>query len=113
MDNNEGKIAEHRKMLILSGNLSNFHTENLRMFPQVVFNNIDKFSVDFNFYRYNEAGDREVCAGRVSYDISFKESPETSEDELKKRGEALKFFVRSLFWQDTKVTITREGSEWI
>jgi len=112
----ENIINEHKKMLMISGKLSSFQIENLKNFPMVAFDGVKEFKLDYNFYKYNDEGEKEICSGRVLYDLNFSEKTiqnDISEDELKKRGEALKFFVRTLFWKDTKVEINREGSEWI
>ena len=113
MKDNAEIISEHRKMLILSGNLSSFHMENLTNFPHIVFNELEKFELEYNFYKFNESGERQVFAGHITYNVDFKEGIEADEDELRKRAEALKFFVKSLFWEDTEVSIKRGGSEWM
>ena len=111
-ENSETLIEDHRRALIMSGKLSKFHMDNMKAFPQVAFDNLETCELNFNFYRYDDDGNKEIYSGRVVYDLKLKESSRT-EDELKQRAGFLKLWTKTLFWEDTKVEILREGAEWI
>lgn len=105
-------IEDHKKALMMSGNLSDFQIVNLRNYPQIVFNDIENYSLNFNFYRYKESGEREVYSGKVEYDINFKEGYEESNEQMDFRKTALETFVKSLFWEDTEVSLKKNGEKW-
>jgi len=105
-------IDDHRNMLILSGNLSSFHLDNLKAFPKIIFDDIKNFKLHYNFYTGN-GEDKKLYSGKVIYDIIFEKEPIFTKEELKKRSNDLKLWVKTLFWKDTKVTIKKNGKKWI
>lgn len=109
----EAKIAEHRRMVVMTGNLSDFQIKNLRTWPYVVFEkqNIEKVEVDYNFTKDAEDGE-ELNAGSVTYNFQFKVEPGYSKEELKKRLDALEAWVKHLFWSDTEVNFKKKGKKW-
>ena len=107
-----GSITDdHRNMLMLSGNLSSFHIDNLKAFPKIVFNDINNFTLHYDFYE-NKNEEKKLCSGKVIYDITFYKEPTYTTEELQKRMSDLKFWVRTLFWKDTKVTVKKDGKRW-
>ena len=105
-------IDDHRNMLMFSGNLSKFHLDNLKAFPKIVFDDIKTFTLHYDFYTGKDE-DKKLCSGKIIYDIVFNTEPTQSKDDLQKRTDDLKFWVRSLFWKDTRVTIKKDGKKWI
>jgi len=104
-------IDDHRNMLILSGNLSSFHIDNLKAFPKIVFNDIKNFTLHYDFYT-GKGDDKKLCSGKVVYDVIFDKEPNFTTEELQKRMSDLKFWVRTLFWKDTRVTVKKNGKRW-
>jgi len=111
--NSRDAIEDHKKALMMSGNLSNFHLENIKKWPHIIFDDLDSFVVNFNFIDQNGGTDgvSKVFAGVVVYDLQFKDGIEIT-DNIKEKGSILKSWVKTLFWEDTKVTIKTEGEEW-
>ena len=104
-------IDDHRNMLIFSGNLSSFHLDNLKTFPKIVFDDIKNFTLHYDFYT-GKGDDKKLCSGKVIYDIVFEKDPDLTTEELQKRMSDLKFWVRTLFWKDTRVTVKKNGKRW-
>lgn len=93
-------VEEHKKMLILSGNLSEFQLKNLKTWPFVVFDNIDNAMVDYNF---GDTGRIEE-AGEVTYTIMRKDCSK-QEDNFETKKETIINWVKFMFWKDTKVMV--------
>lgn len=112
-------VEEHRKMITVTGNLSDFQINNLRNWPYVLFDHddVDGISLSYDFTNSMEEQESEgsggqLYAGRVVYDFSFKNLAKYDSDGLKKRIEQLTHWVKYLFWVDTEVVIRKEGKEW-
>lgn len=105
MSDAENVVEEHKKMMVMTGKLSDFQLENLQKWPFVVFNeSLNNVSVDYDFYKE----EKELYAGKVVYDFNFKSEPEKYEEEL----QMLTFWVKYLFWEDTKVEFKSGGKKW-
>ena len=107
-------IDDHRQALMLSGNLSDWHINNLKAWPKIVFDDVKDFDLVYDFTEEAEDKDKKVlCAGKVIYNLRFEKEPEYTKEELYKRLEDLKTWVKVMFWKDTKVIIKKEGKKWI
>ena len=42
-------IDDHRQALMLSGNLSDWHLNNLKTWPRIVFDNVKDFTLVYDF----------------------------------------------------------------
>jgi hypothetical protein len=107
MDNKT--IEEHKQMLILSGNLSDFQLENLRQWGRLLFNNVKAVTVNYDFS--SNKPNQLVSAGTVEFDFTF-DKDEVIENKDKKLEE-LTNWVRFLFWSDTKIMVKKNGEIWV
>lgn len=109
----EQAVEDHRKLLIISGMLSEFQLENLQKWPFVVFGkDLDKteISYDFKMDQKDEVNAREIHAGKVEFDLYFKTRPD---DEFIGKGLLMmEIWTKFLFWQDTEVIFRVEGKKW-
>lgn len=101
-------VDQHRKMVVMTGNISDFQIQNLKSWPYLVFGDaLEKVEIDYKFVKGNEeTGD--MFAGEVNFDFTFNKEP-------KYPGHAtglLTHWTKYLFWEDTKVTFSKEGKEW-
>lgn len=118
MDNpNNTQINEHRQMTILSGNLSDFQLKNLKLWPFVVFDNLDKTIIKYDFIKLiknpkTDEEERHVYSGKVSYDFIFKSNTEISLKTKQFALKNLKLWVKTMFWNDTVVEFKKGGKEW-
>jgi hypothetical protein len=108
MDNESGFIEEHRKMLILTGNLSDFQLTNISNWSWVLFDNLDKCKVNYSFVKKipienTDQYDEEIYAGEVTYTWFFKEK--TTRKQVREEIEKITEWTRFLFWKDTKVKV--------
>ena len=112
-DMSETKIAEHRRMVVMTGNLSDFHMENLRAWPYIIFEkeNLDSVDIDYNFTKQVNDGEA-LDAGKIVYNFNFKGVPCHSGEELKVRMDHLRAWVKGIFWTDTVVVFKKNGEEW-
>ncbi len=110
----ETKIADHRQMVVMTGNLSDFHLANLRNWPYVIFEkkDLESVGIDYNFTKQSDEGE-ELDAGSVTYDFKFKKEPTYSKEELTKRLSELRRWVRLIFWEDTQVNFKKKGKKWV
>jgi len=93
-------VDDHKKMLIVSGNLSDFQLKNLKTWPFVVFDNIEDAMLDYNFGSENGID----TAGEVTYTIMKKDITK-NEDNIDNKKETLINWVKFMFWKETKVTV--------
>lgn len=105
-------IDDHKKMLIMTGNLSDFQLDNLKKWPFILFDEtLEKVEI---FYDFTEvvANEEELSPGRVSYNLAFKKNAKLNRDDTKKKLDLLSLWTRFLFWKETKVEFQRAGKKW-
>lgn len=110
MDENNAQniVDEHRKMVVMTGNISEFQIENLKNWPYLVFGeNLKKVQIDYNFVQ-GEGEEGDLHAGSVNFDFTFNEEPKLVNESL----DLLSHWTKYLFWEDTVVTFSKEGKKW-
>lgn len=104
----ENLVDEHRRMVVMTGNISEFQIENLKKWPFLAFQeSLEEVKVDYNFIRGSE-DEGDLFAGKVNFDFKFKSEPENVEQALAFLSHCTKY----LFWEDTEVSFTKEGKKW-
>lgn len=114
MDNikneNQNIVDEHRKMVIMTGCLSDFQLENIKKWPFIVFgNDLLKVEINYDFVDGNKEG-VQINSGSVEYDFYFNNLP-TEEVETMAKS-MLTLWTKYLFWSDTKISFKKEGKKW-
>lgn len=100
-------MDDHRNMLMVSKNISEFQEKNLKAWPLIVFDDIDKVEISYNFI--NNKG--LFFAGDIVFNIFFK--GEEPNEKVKKQGlTALDYWTKILFYTDTKVNFKINGKKW-
>ena len=94
-------VNQHRQMMLLSGNLSDFQLQNLKNYPYVFFDGVEKVEINYNF-----GDDGVVTPGEIFYKIKLKKR--AKKKSLKKNEDELIACVKFLFWKETKVYIDYE-----
>ena len=88
--------------IILFGQISEFHLDNLSKFPFYFFEDIQEVKLE-----HFVPNDADIAGGsefpKITYTITFKESPRM--DSLDKRLEAIENSVKTLLWSNTVVTV--------
>lgn len=109
-------IDEHRKMILVSGKLSDFQLKNLNIWPFVVFekDSIEEITIDYNFIRQNEENEQNaqneeekeeaLSAGCITYIINFNDRLFYTPQQVIQRIAEIRKWVKHLFWEDTEVT---------
>jgi hypothetical protein len=106
-------VTEHRTMVALTGNLSDFQLTNLKAWPFVLFDRVESVKVDYDFTKQNSTEEGvELHAGTVIYDLHFSTEPVLSQQDLSYKLNNLSLWVRYLFWSDTVIIIKKDGVEW-
>lgn len=99
----EKMLEDHKKMLIMTGNLSDFQLENLKTWPFIVFDNVSKVEIEYDFSEVlkNDLGEdtEGIGAGKVTFNLSADKVPK--EDQIEK----LRNWTKFLFWKDTEVEV--------
>jgi hypothetical protein len=106
-------LEEHRKMVVMTGNISEFQELQLKQWPYVIFDKdcLDNVYINYDFTKKNDHNEEELHAGWVTYDFNFKKDP--PEEHLDKKINALIGWTKNMFWKDTKVEIKKKGKEWV
>lgn len=118
----EQQIREMAKLSLASNRISEVQEKNLKMYPLVFFNGVQKAEIDYDFtnnqtveteedaknleikYKFNKLDTKHF---RVSYYLTVDDS---QNEMIEKRFKALEDSVRNLFWKETKVQVFINGS---
>lgn len=103
-------VTDHRNMLQVSKNISQFQQENLKSWAFIFLDDVDTIKVSWNFFRKNKTKD--FFAGKVIYDIGFKEDSELDMEKVSKGIDQIVACVKFLFWSETKVEMKIDGKKW-
>lgn len=102
-------VNEMKRLAVLANRLSDWHVNNLKMFVQVAFDNVDSASIDYQMPIIDETN------GWVKYDIHIKRAKKGSSSSLKRsrvqRGKDLATWTKDLLWRDMDVSIFINGKE--
>lgn len=105
-------VDEHRKMVIMTGQLSDFQLTNLKQWAFIVFQeNLEKANITYDFTKI-VAEEEALSPGVVQYDFYFKPGTKLVKADTKKRLEHLKTWVKFMFWKETEVRIMKDGKKW-
>lgn len=98
-------VDEHRKMVMMTGNLSDFQLENLKKWPFLLFDGLEKVKVDYDFTKLI-AEQEELSPGMVTYNLHMNSNAPSLTEEVKgKKIEILTNWTKFLFWKETSVRI--------
>lgn len=94
-------LEEHKKMLIMTGKISDFQIKNLKSWPFILFEGVETVNIKYNFTQSEEIKEEveSICAGKVEFNIKLIEAPD------KERIKTLKHWTKFLFWKDTEVVV--------
>jgi len=96
-------LDDHKKMLIMTGKISDFQLKNLKTWPFILFDKVDKVELEYDFSEMvsdgSEALTESIGAGKIAYNIKLDSVPS------KENIETLKNWTKFLFWNDTLVEI--------
>lgn len=116
MSNTDEQVEEHKKMVLLSGNISKFQLENLKRWPFIVFGDqLESVKINFDFANTSGSEDDEeveVHAGSVCYDFKFKKGVKISPKDAQSRLSSIIAWTKYLFWSDTQVSFKKGGRKW-
>lgn len=125
----EAQIREMAKLSLASNRISEVQEKNLKMYPLIFFNGVQKAEIDYDFtnnqtveteedrknleikYKFNKLDTKHF---RVSYYLTAEDTLTgfTAHNEhMDKRFKALEDSVRNLFWKETKVEVFINGSK--
>ena len=105
-------VDDHKKMLIMTGNLSDFQLDNMKKWPFILFDQeLEKVEINYDFTKL-VAEQEELAPGRVSYNLEFKKNTKLNRDETKNKLQMLTLWTQFLFWKETKVEFQRAGKKW-
>ena len=99
----EKMLEEHKKMLIMTGNLSDFQLNNLKTWPFIVFDDVSKVEIEYDFSEIlkDDLGEaiEGIGAGKVIFNLSAAKVP--TEEQIGN----LRTWTKFLFWKDTEVEV--------
>jgi len=99
----EQQLEEHKQIVIMTGNISDFQLKNLKTWPFILFDDVETVTIDYNFTETvkNEDGENSegIGAGKVKFSIKSKAEP------TEKAIETIKNWTKVLFWNDTVVEV--------
>jgi hypothetical protein len=99
-------VTDLKKLIILSGQLSEIHIKNIKMFPFIFFDGVQSAEVTFDLDIAKERdGAMSVC-----YRLKFKKGF-SKIDNLQQRCQALENAVKNLLWKEVDVAIYKNKSK--
>lgn len=103
-------VDDHKNMLMLTKNLSEFQHNNLKSWAFIFLDSVDNVRVSWNFIRKNKAKD--FHAGKVDFKIKLKKGSEQDIEKIQAGVDQLTACTKFLFWSETKVNIKIDGKLW-
>ena len=109
----ENKVIEdHKKMLMMTGNLSDFQLTNMKTWPFLLFDKeLETVKIDYDFTKLVDDNE-ELSPGSIEYNFEFKKGTKLDRVETKKKLEILENWTRFMFWKETSISILRSGKKW-
>lgn len=104
-------VEEHKKMVIMTGKLSDFQLENLKKWPFLLFDELAAVNITYDFTKL-VAESEELSPGTVQFDFKFKTDTKLDRDFTKKQLETLTLWTKFLFWKETEVRFLHAGKKW-
>jgi hypothetical protein len=108
-DMSETVVKDHKNMLILSKELSDFQLVNLKNWPLLTFPWTKSVEVTYNFVNDKE----DFYPGKIIFNIKDPVTHREHKAVIKQNISALNYMVKYLFWEETEVEILRNGKKWI
>jgi hypothetical protein len=101
MSNEKGILDDLKKMVLITGRLSDVHEKTLKTAPFIFFDHLEKVEISHDI-ETNSSGSL-PGSSRVMFTLSFKDGYET--DLQKERTQALINTVHTILWPEVKVSI--------
>lgn len=104
-------VEEHKKMVMMTGSLSDFQLENLKKWPFLLFDDLEEVKVNYDFTKLISE-EEELSPGVVEYDFKFKKNTKLDRNNTKKQLDTLTLWTKFLFWKETEVKFLHAGKQW-
>jgi len=104
-------IEDHKKMVMMTGNLSDFQLNNLKTWPFLLFDSLESAEITYDFTKL-VAESEELSPGTMQYNFKFKKDTKLDRERTKKQLETLSLWVKFMFWKETEVRFLRAGKKW-
>jgi hypothetical protein len=106
------QVEDHKKMLLMTGNLSDFQLTNLKNWPFLLFDKeLESVQVKYDFTKLVDDNE-ELFPGYVQYDFEFKLGTKLDRERTKMLLETLGLWVKFMFWKETRIEILKSGKTW-
>ena len=92
----ENIIEQHKKNLLINGELSDFQLENLKKWPLILFDNIEQVAIKYDFQLDEDSKESNalgLCAGIIEFDFKFKKRTRISTSEKNDRLNKSNFVI--------------------
>ena len=104
-------IEDHKKMVIMTGKLSDFQLDNLKTWPFLLFDDLESVEITYDFTKLI-AEQEELSPGTVQFNFKFKKETKLDRDQAKQQLDTLSLWTRFMFWKETKVRFLKLGKKW-
>lgn len=94
-------IEDHKKIMVFTGQLSDFQIKHLKLWPHIPFGKELK-EVECS-YDFSSETDKIGNAGKVVYRLKFKKNTKLDDNYVEQSLKHITNWVRDIFWQDTEV----------
>jgi hypothetical protein len=102
-----GLIDDHKRAVLMTGNLSDFQINNLKNWMIMLFpsEKVDRYGLSYDFSNSNFSNsDAMGDAGKINLSIHLK--PNVPKKEFKDSIKTYKEWCKFLFWEGTKVKVS-------
>jgi len=103
LSDTDKSLGDMTKLMVFFGRIPETHVKSLESYPFIFFNDVKEAKVDYSVATINKA---EATYFNYELDLNLD-----SNDQLRKRCEALELAVRQLFWKEAQITIKINGEE--
>lgn len=104
----EEQVREMARLTVLSNKINPIQEKNLKMFPMVFFNGVEKVTIKYDLS--SKKSDDDAPATNHSFVVYDLEGDRVElEDKLEIRFYHLENAVRNLFWNDIRIRLRLNG----
>jgi len=107
---NQTVVDDHRNMLMVSKKISVFQEQNLKSWAFLFFPELREQEVEWDFIRRNKSKD--FYPGKITFNLKFPKGTEIDDQVAQEGINRLEACVKFLFWNETKVSIKKNGKKW-
>jgi hypothetical protein len=121
---NRAVIEDLRRIMIMTGEMSDLHLHNLQQWGKIVFDNYDKIELAYNLNptdpkKYKELTgndltdvEKEAVPSYIAYTVVPKKGKRITQKKVEQALKSLQLWIRDIFWSNIHIKIFIKDKEY-